>query len=98
MSVHNLRDMIGMFKGDYRPLPYAFSFDEALKEAVEVDPSVRQEKMAAICKRPDARQAHPFMDHLMPLFVAAGAAEHDMGRQTWTMHEGSFAWAQYRFG
>lgn len=98
MSVHNLRDMRFMFEGDNTPLPYATSFDDALKEATEADPRLREEKMAAVCKRPDARQAHPFMDHLMPVFIAAGAAGEDWGRQTWTMQEGSFAWAQYRFG
>ncbi|KAF4509006.1 hypothetical protein G6O67_005320 [Ophiocordyceps sinensis] len=98
MTVHNLRDMHVVFGGNKIPLPYSVSFDNAVKEAVEVDPSVREDKMAEVCTRPDARQAHPFMDHLMPLFIAAGAAQDDRGRQTWTMHEGSFAWAQYRFG
>lgn len=86
-----------MFEGNNAPLPYAVSFDNALKEAVEVDPKLREERMAAVSKRPDARQAHPFMDHLMPIYVAAGAAGENWGRQMWTLHEGSFAWAQYRF-
>lgn len=97
MTVHNLRDMRFSW-GNPTPLPYSVSFDNALKEAVEADPAVRQERMAAVTKRPDARQAHPWMDHLMPVYVAAGAAGDDKGVQTWTMHEGSFAWAQYRFG
>lgn len=98
MTVHNLRDMHVMSAGNTAPLPYAVTFDDAVKAAVEVDPSVREERMAEVCGRPDARQAHPFMDHLMPLFIAAGAAHDDWGRQTWTMQEGSFGWAQYRFG
>ncbi|KAK4164191.1 putative ferrous iron binding protein [Cladorrhinum sp. PSN259] len=97
MTVHNLRDM-RFAMGQSKPLPYAVSFDNALKEAVESDPSVRQEKMREAAKRPDARQAHPWMDHLMPVYVAAGAAGEDRGKQTWTLHEASFAWAQYRFG
>ncbi|KAF5640751.1 aromatic ring-opening dioxygenase [Fusarium sp. NRRL 25303] len=48
MSVHNLRDMHHMFEGNTEPLPYVVSFDNALKEAVEADPAVREEKMAAI--------------------------------------------------
>lgn len=98
MSVHNLRDMHHMFEGNIEPLPYVVSFDDALKEAVEADPAVREEKMASICKRGDAKQAHPFMDHLMPVFITAGAAGEDRGTQTWTLHEGSFGWSQFRFG
>ncbi|KAK4466951.1 Extradiol ring-cleavage dioxygenase, class III enzyme, subunit B [Cladorrhinum samala] len=97
MTVHNLRDM-RFAAGRSEPLPYAVSFDNALKEAAEADPSVRQEKMREVTKRPDAKQAHPWMDHLMPIHVVAGAAGEDKGKQTWTLHEASFAWAQYRFG
>ncbi|KAF4959997.1 hypothetical protein FGADI_1271 [Fusarium gaditjirri] len=98
MSVHNLRDMHHMFEGNTEPLPYVVSFDNALKEGVEADPAIREEKMAAICKRGDAKQAHPFMDHLMPAFIAAGAAGEDRGKQIWILHEGSFGWSQFRFG
>ncbi|KAJ4298519.1 hypothetical protein N0V88_003549 [Collariella sp. IMI 366227] len=97
MTVHNLRDL-GRSWGNPTPLPYAVSFDNALKEAVEADPAVRQERMAAVTKRPDARPAHPWMDHLMPVYVAAGAAGEDVGKQLWTHHEMSFAWSQFRFG
>lgn len=94
MSVHNLYDM----GSSPEPMPYSVSFDDALKDAVEAKVDERQEKMAQICRRPDAKQAHPWMDHLMPIHVAAGAAGDDAGKQLWTMKEGSFAWAQYRFG
>jgi len=97
MTVHNLRDLRRTW-GNSQPLPYVVSFDNALKEATEAPPSERQEKMRIVAGRPDAREAHPWMDHLMPLYIAAGAAGEDLGKQTWTKHEGSFAWAQYRFG
>ncbi|KAI6089644.1 LigB-domain-containing protein [Hypoxylon rubiginosum] len=97
MSVHNLRDLFAT-RGDPRPLPYTVSFDDALKEAVESAPSERQARMREVTKRPDARQAHPRFDHLMPVYVAAGAAGEDVGKQTWTLHEGCMGWAQYRFG
>ena len=58
MSVHNLRDMWKAM-GSPAPMPYAVSFDEALKEAVETAPSERQARMAETMRRPDARQAHP---------------------------------------
>lgn len=97
MTVHNLRDLRSSW-GNPIPKPYTVSFDNALKEAVEADPKVREEKMTEAARRPDARQAHPWMDHLMPLYVAAGAAGDDWGKQTWTLHEGSMGWGQYRFG
>lgn len=100
MSVHNLRDLWDVMSSDdpSRPLPYAVSFDNALKEAVEAPVAERQFRMAAVCGRPDAKQAHPSMDHLMPVHVAAGAAGSDLGKQLWTLPEGSLSWAQYRFG
>jgi len=99
MSVHNLRDLGASFaRGLSNPMPYSVSFDNALKEATEAPAGERQKRMAELVRRPDAKPAHPWMDHLMPVYVAAGAAGEDLGRQTWTMQEGSFAWAQYRFG
>jgi aromatic ring-opening dioxygenase catalytic subunit (LigB family) len=95
MSVHNLR---AMHSSDPRPQPWAVSFDEALKEAVLTPPQYRQDRMREVTMRPDARKAHPTTDHLMPVYVAAGAAAEEQATQIWTMQEGSFAWAQYRFG
>nr|POE79371.1 4,5-dopa dioxygenase extradiol [Quercus suber] len=97
MSVHNLRDM-GAAMRRPTPMPYAVSFDAALKEAVEAPTENRQEAMAALLKRSDARKAHPSFDHLLPIFVAAGAAGDDLGKQVWTMPEGSMSWGQFRFG
>lgn len=97
MAVHNLRDMRFTF-GNPRPLPYAVSFDEALKEAVTTAPAEREKAMAELLKRPDARQAHPYFDHLLPIHIGAGAAGEDLGKRLWTLPEGSMSWAQYRFG
>lgn len=97
MAVHNLRDLRFTF-GDPRPMPYAVSFDEALKEAVTAAPAEREKAMAQLLKRPDARQAHPTFEHLLPIHIGAGAAGEDVGKRTWTLPEGSMSWAQYRFG
>lgn len=67
------------------------------EEGMDID-KARQMRMALLCGRPDARRAHPTMDHLMPVHVAAGAAGPDPGRRLWTLHEGCLGWAQYRFG
>jgi 4,5-DOPA dioxygenase extradiol len=97
MAVHNLRDMWVMSTG--RTMPYAVTFDPALKEAVESKPGhERDEKMMGLLERGDARKAHPSFEHLLPIHVGVGAAGKDEGKQLWTMVEGSFSWAQYRFG
>jgi len=79
-------------------LSYAFSFDEALKEAASTPPNEREIKMSALIRRSDAREAHPSLEHLLPIYVVAGAAGEDVGKQIWTLPEGSLSWAQYRFG
>lgn len=98
MAVHNLRDM-GRMWGKLGALDYTYSFDEALKEAVETVPTTeRQKAMSELLKRPDAKKAHPSIDHLLPIFVGAGAASDEAGKQLWTLPEGSMSWAQFRFG
>ncbi|KAI0411566.1 Extradiol aromatic ring-opening dioxygenase [Xylaria grammica] len=98
MAAHNLRDYRAMRGGSMKPMPYAFSFDEALMEAVSAKPEDRRAAMSALMKRSDARQAHPTPEHLLPIYVVAGAAGLDVGERLWTMPEGSLNWAQYRFG
>jgi 4,5-DOPA dioxygenase extradiol len=95
MAVHNLRDMRFGIGG---VMPYSKSFDEALKDATEAPVNQREELMCKLLKRGDARQAHPSFEHLLPIHVGAGAAGEDRGKRTWTLVEGSFSWAQYRFG
>jgi aromatic ring-opening dioxygenase catalytic subunit (LigB family) len=60
---------------------YISSFDEALKEAVTAAPQERQAKMAALMSRSDARKAHPSLEHILPMYVGAGAAGADLGEQ-----------------
>ncbi|KAJ5952959.1 Extradiol ring-cleavage dioxygenase class III enzyme subunit B [Penicillium vulpinum] len=97
MAVHNLRDLRFAF-GSSTPMPYAVSFDKALKDAVTTAPAERQKAMAELLKRSDARPAHPSFEHLLPIHIGAGAAGEDMGKRIWTLPEGSMSWAQYRFG
>lgn len=98
MAVHNLRDLWSSM-GKPRAQPYAYSFDDALKEAVEQGDAVGREKaMAALLQRSDVRRAHPSFEHLLPVHIAAGAAADDRGEQLWTLPEGSMSWAQFRFG
>ena len=97
MAVHNLGDLRFTI-ADPKPLPYTKSFDEALRKAATSLPTEREQKMAELLGRSDFRQAHPTAEHLLPIFVGAGAAGEDKGIRLWTLGEGSMSWAQYRFG
>ena len=77
---------------------YSFTFDEALKCASAAPPEDRKAKMVGLKNRGDFRQAHPTLEHIIPIYIAAGAAGSDLGERLWTFPEGSLNWAQYRFG
>ncbi len=101
MAVHNLRDMMfSMMDPDHSVMPYTASFDEALKDAIVVDdPAERKQRMLSLLKRGDTRQAHPSLEHLLPVYIGAGTArDDDPVERIWTYKEGSLSWAMYRFG
>ncbi|KAI1750635.1 Extradiol aromatic ring-opening dioxygenase [Xylaria castorea] len=97
MASHNLHDYRAI-RGSDKIMPYVYSFDEALKSAATSNPEERRPAMSGLMSRRDARQAHPTLDHILPIHVTAGAAGPDVGERLWTMPEGSLSWAQYRFG
>jgi 4,5-DOPA dioxygenase extradiol len=76
---------------------YTLSFDEVLKEAATKQLKERRDIMTALINRSDARKAHPTLEHILPIYVVAGAAGSDFSERLWTFPEGSLAWAQYRF-
>jgi aromatic ring-opening dioxygenase catalytic subunit (LigB family) len=47
---------------------------------------------------PQARRAHPREDHLIPLMVAVGAAQDDMGRRFLLDHALKVDMGSYEFG
>lgn len=104
MAVHNLRDYGAVAMGRKATLPdgtmpYTNSFDQALKVAAESEAgNVRAKAMENLLEGRLVRQAHPSLEHLLPVFVAAGAAGEDTGKRVWTLGEGSMSWAMYRFG
>jgi 4,5-DOPA dioxygenase extradiol len=98
MAVHNLSDM-RVTMSQKRTMPYTFTFDRALQEAVETVPGKgRDRAMEELLTRADARGAHPTFEHLLPIHVGVGAAGEDEGKMVWTMPDGSVSWGQYRFG
>jgi 4,5-DOPA dioxygenase extradiol len=58
----------------------------------------RENKLNGLSFKSDIRGAHPTFEHLLPIFVGASEAGGDKGVRLWTKAEGSFSWAQLRFG
>ncbi|MDQ2820652.1 MAG: dioxygenase [Pseudomonadota bacterium] len=95
LSFHNLRQ----FGPQGRAASHAF--DAWLQHTmVNLTPDQRQQALLQWSAAPAARVAHPREDHLVPLMVAAGAAEHEAAASVY--HEdnffGSLAVSSFRFG
>ena len=95
LSYHNLRQF-----GPEAVLPSA-EFDAWLYKTVSgLSSEERNEKLRNWSLAPSARSAHPREDHLIPLMVAAGAAEEEKGVRVY--HEDSFfggiTVSSFRFG
>jgi aromatic ring-opening dioxygenase catalytic subunit (LigB family) len=73
MSYHNLAHLFSP-----RGNSEASSFDAWLHDAVR-DPKTRDSALTAWRSAPGGPQAHPREEHLIPLMIAAGAADRDEG-------------------
>jgi aromatic ring-opening dioxygenase catalytic subunit (LigB family) len=96
MSYHNLREF---FSARPDTVAQAESFDAWLDDAVEhSDANTRDAKLAQWASAPGARACHPTEEHLLPLMVAAGAAQSDLGRRSF--HDRVFGkpLSGFRFG
>jgi aromatic ring-opening dioxygenase catalytic subunit (LigB family) len=91
MSWHNMRGFSPAFTGKSQ------AFDAWLAEAL-ADPVRRDEAIRHWDQAPYAREAHPREEHLAPLFVAAGAAEGEQGRQAFKDVAMDVAISGYAFG
>ncbi|KAG8371360.1 hypothetical protein BUALT_Bualt13G0079600 [Buddleja alternifolia] len=95
-ATHNLR-MINRDGGD-AVAPWAYEFDNWIKEAVEEGRYEDVNEYEA--KAPYARVAHPRPDHFYPLHVAMGAAgentKGELVHHSWSY--GTLSYASYRFG
>lgn len=97
MSYHNLPALLS--PNDARANAASDRFDAWLTEAVEEpDPAGRDRKLTAWQTAPDARACHPRSEHLVPLFVIAGAAGDNSGRRDFNDHILGKALSGYRFG
>ena len=92
MSYHNLREF---FSGSDGRL--AGEFDAWLAQAV-AEPAGRDDRLNAWRGAPGAMACHPRSEHLLPLMVAAGAAEGERGRRTYQEKLMGKAISGFQFG
>ena len=94
LSYHNLRLM-----GREGEKPSA-EFDAWLDAALGLEPDARTQAMLNWESAPSARTCHAQEDHLVPLFVALGAAEEAPAKRVYheTQFFGSLTASSYRFG
>ncbi|MEQ8441975.1 MAG: class III extradiol ring-cleavage dioxygenase [Alphaproteobacteria bacterium] len=94
LSFHNLRML-----GPQARAP-SEAFDGWLADVMALDPAARRAALEGWEGAPHARTCHPQEDHLVPLFVALGAAED--GAATRIYHDvglfGGVTASSYRFG
>ncbi|HXC39070.1 MAG TPA: class III extradiol ring-cleavage dioxygenase [Burkholderiales bacterium] len=95
LSYHNLREFRSVSAG-----PPSHRFDAWLQDTLQSSPRVRSERLVHWEQAPSAREAHPREEHLIPLMVAAGAAENEPAERIY--HEDTFqgriAVSNFRFG
>ncbi|CUH68207.1 LigB family dioxygenase [Thalassovita gelatinovora] len=94
LSYHNLR----LF-GPAAKAP-STAFDGWLSEALALPPADRTAALLDWEKAPEARTCHAREDHLVPLFVALGAAENDPASRVYhqTGIRGGVTASSFRFG
>ncbi len=91
MSYHNMRGFGAARQGGAGRRQVAEdskAFDDWMVESALAAPSERAQRLAEWSQAPAARACHPREEHLLPLMVAAGAAEEDpatIGLQTQLM-------------
>ncbi|CAI5472394.1 unnamed protein product [Closterium sp. Yama58-4] len=74
-AVHNLRE-VGSYFGTKKVASYVAPFDSLLDEAITKAKSDQDmiTRLLALSSHPLLPKAHPTIEHLLPLYVAAGAA------------------------
>lgn len=92
MTYHNLRAF------GPSAAPVSETFDEWLRQAVTSAPEERARRLERWQEAPAARLAHPREEHLLPLMVAAGAAEADAGRVAFRGTYAGLHLSGYEFG
>jgi aromatic ring-opening dioxygenase catalytic subunit (LigB family) len=94
LTYHNMRGF-----GRTESSAPAAAFEQFLNDAIGAsDPARRNAMLEGWERAPAARLAHPREDHLVPLFVVAGAAGEDVGRRVFADYAMNVTMASYVFG
>lgn len=94
LSYHNMRGLMGNARA-----PGSTEFDEWLTQAATGPADARDAVLADWAKAPGARPSHPREEHLVPVFVAAGAGAGDRGKRVFHQPDlMNAAVSAYRFG
>jgi aromatic ring-opening dioxygenase catalytic subunit (LigB family) len=94
LTYHNMRGF-----GRSESTATAAAFEAYLNEAITAPSAARRAQMLEQWESaPSARLAHPREDHLVPLFVVAGAAGEEAGRRVFSDYAMNVTMASYVFG
>ena len=94
LSYHNLGILMGRSSAPAGDV----AFDDWLSETALADPDTRAARLLEWENAPDARRAHPQEDHLVPMFVATGAAYGDAAEKVYEDHVMNVVTSAFRFG
>lgn len=97
MTVHNLHHLHLLLQG--AEAPYTRAFGDLLSRAVLRRADARLAALKQLQSHHAAllRQAHPTLEHLVPLVVAAGVAGNDTATELYNAYEGPLGWGIYEF-
>ena len=93
LSYHN----VGALMGRVGPKGAA-EFDAWLTETMQAAPATRNAALMRWSEAPGARLAHPREEHLVPIFVSAGAASNEAAIKTYADEVNGAAVSAFRFG
>ena len=93
LSYHNVGALMGRV-----PPKGAAEFDAWLTDIMQAAPATRNAALMRWHKAPGARLAHPREEHLVPLFVTAGAASEAPATKTYADVVNGAAVSAFRFG
>ncbi|CDR39034.1 CYFA0S02e11122g1_1 [Cyberlindnera fabianii] len=100
MSVHNLRELGKALSFDGEALPYVAPFNSLLTKILKKTGEERFNELESLKTEHNTllRQAHPTIEHFMPIVVAAGAANDEPARELYNSAKLSLGWGVYQFG